>query len=168
MALPIVAIATQLPERARELRPMLEAAAKPAGDRVNKALLALVGSNPLDAAEGFHAIGWPLFEARALEMAGSRDAARAIYVRCGAAGDVRRLEFAPAQSAAGTLGVLTARERELALQVAAGKANRAVAEALSIGEKTVEKYLTSIYAKLGLTSRAQLAALVATAQQQAE
>ena len=41
MALPIVAIATLMPERASELRPMLAAAAEPPGDRVNKALLAL-------------------------------------------------------------------------------------------------------------------------------
>ena len=60
------------------------------------------------------------------------------------------------------LGVLTARERELALLVAAGKPNRAAAAELSITEKAVEKYLTSIYAKFGLKSRAQLAALVAS------
>jgi DNA-binding CsgD family transcriptional regulator len=54
------------------------------------------------------------------------------------------------------------------LQVAAGKPNRAVADALSIGEKTVEKYLTSIYAKLGLTSRAQLAAFVVGARRRIE
>jgi len=35
------------------------------------------------------------------------------------------------------------------------------AAALSISEKAVEKYLTSVYAKLGMTSRAQLAAYVA-------
>jgi DNA-binding CsgD family transcriptional regulator len=39
---------------------------------------------------------------------------------------------------------------------------------LSIGEKAVEKYLTSIYAKLGLTSRAQLAALVAASQSRSD
>jgi DNA-binding CsgD family transcriptional regulator len=44
--------------------------------------------------------------------------------------------------------------------IAAGKDNRSAAEALSISRKAVEKYLTSIYAKLGLSSRAQLAAFV--------
>ena len=64
----------------------------------------------------------------------------------------------------GGLGLLTARERELALLIAAGKPNRAAAAELSITEKAVEKYLTSIYAKFGLKSRAQLAALVASSQ----
>ena len=59
------------------------------------------------------------------------------------------------------LDLLTSRERELALLVAAGKSNRAAAEALSVSEKAIEKYLTSIYAKLGMTSRVQLAAYVA-------
>ncbi len=123
--------------------------------------LALRSRARLDAAQRFAAIGWPLLEARALEMAGEPRRAIAIYKRCGAAGELRRLEFGESASAqAAPLGALTPRERELALQVASGKANRAVADALSIGEKTVEKYLTSIYTKLGLTSRAQLAALV--------
>ena len=170
MALPIVALATLLPELAGELRPLLEGASRPPGDRINKALLAFVDApamlpSALDAAQRFAAIGWPLLEARALEMAGETRRAIAIYKRCGAAGELRRMEFGENASAqASPLGALTPRERELALQVASGKANRAVADALSIGEKTVEKYLTSIYAKLGLTSRAQLAALVAASR----
>ena len=42
MALPIVTIATVLPERAEDLRVLLEDAAQPQGDRINKALLAFV------------------------------------------------------------------------------------------------------------------------------
>ena len=182
MTLPIVALATLLPERADELRPLLERAARTKGDRVNAALLALLdasvgawrGDAPLakgralDAARRFAAIGWPLLEARCLEIAGESAAARAIYRRCGAVGELRRLEFDSAAAEGESLGVLTPRERELALQIASGKANRAVAESLSIGEKTVEKYLTSIYAKLGLSSRAQLAALVAASQRRAD
>jgi DNA-binding CsgD family transcriptional regulator len=170
MALPVVAIAALMPDRAQELRPLLQSAAKPASDRVNKALLALLDATTApEGAELFAAIGWPLFEARCLEAAGKRQAALAIYRRCGAVGDVGRLEFGPPGSQESSpLGVLTARERELALQVALGKPNRAVAMSLSIGEKAVEKYLTSIYAKLGLTSRAQLAALVASSQTRAD
>jgi DNA-binding NarL/FixJ family response regulator len=59
--------------------------------------------------------------------------------------------------------VLTRREREVAELIASGKDNRAVADALSVSKKTVEKYLTSIYLKLGLTSRAQLAAFMVSA-----
>lgn len=182
MTLPIVALATLLPGRAAELRPLLEAAAKPKHDRVNAALLALLEASvaawrgdaqiaktcAVDGGRRFAAIGWPLLEARCLEIAGERGAARAIYRRCGAVGELRRLEFSSAAAEGAPLGILTPRERELALQIASGKANRVVAESLSIGEKTVEKYLTSIYAKLGLSSRAQLAALVAAAQRHAD
>ncbi len=182
MTLPIVAVATLLPERAQELRPMLECAAKPEGDRVGKALLAFIEAeialwrgdaqaarlSGLEAARWFSAIGWPLLEAQSLEIAGERRDAVAIYERCAAAGELRRSEFRATSAEGALLGVLTARERELATHVAAGKANRAIASSLSIGEKTVEKHLTSIYTKLGLTSRAQLAALVVTSQQRSD
>ncbi|HLY03854.1 MAG TPA: AAA family ATPase [Candidatus Cybelea sp.] len=170
MALVVFAVAALMSERASELRPLLQAAAEPEGDRVNKALLALLdATTALEGAQRFAAIGWPLFEARCLEIGGKRQAALAIYRRCGAAADVRRLEFGPpGGEESSPLGVLTTRERELALQVALGKPNRAVALSLSIGEKAVEKYLTSIYAKLGLTSRAQLAALVAASQSRSD
>lgn len=163
MALPVFAVVTLMPDRAHELRPLLEAAAAPKGDRVNKALLALLDrATALEGEERFAAIGWPLFQALCLETAGKRQAALAIYRRCGAAAEVRRLQFLPPSGEENSpLGILTTRELELALQVALGKPNRAIAMSLSIGEKAVEKYLTSIYSKLGLTSRAQLAALVA-------
>jgi DNA-binding CsgD family transcriptional regulator len=181
MAIPIFAVATLVPERAGELRPIVALGAQPPGDRVNKALLALLDaaaaahagdaavakSRAQDGADRFRAIGWPLYEARCLEVAGDVRSALAIYVRHGAAGDARRLELDAMveDDGATSLGLLTARERELALQIAAGKSNRAAAEALSITEKAVEKYLTSIYAKLGLKSRAQLAAYVAARRQ---
>jgi DNA-binding NarL/FixJ family response regulator len=60
--------------------------------------------------------------------------------------------------------VLTPRERDVAALVAAGKPNQAVAEALAISRKAVEKYLTSIYEKLGVTSRAQLAIYMVSAE----
>ena len=152
------------PERATELRPLLEAAAAPAADRLGKALLAFVDGNPLDAATRFAEIGWPLHEGRAWEagemIALGRSTSDAPQRgNCGASSSVRRMSRRTDPRR------VDPRERELAYEVAAGKANRAIASSLSIGEKTVEKYLTSIYAKLGLTSRAQLAALVAASQQ---
>jgi ATP/maltotriose-dependent transcriptional regulator MalT len=57
--------------------------------------------------------------------------------------------------------VLSAREREVAALVAAGKRNRDVAAALFVSEKTVESHLARIYDKLGVRSRAALAAIVA-------
>jgi DNA-binding NarL/FixJ family response regulator len=70
-------------------------------------------------------------------------------------------------SAPGRLEALTAREREVALLVAAGKRNRDVAAALFLSEKTVETHLARIYDKLGVRSRAALATVVAGAAEPA-
>ncbi len=55
-------------------------------------------------------------------------------------------------------GGLTPREREVAALIARGKSNRAIAEALVIGERTVETHVGNILSKLGCISRAQIAA----------
>jgi DNA-binding CsgD family transcriptional regulator len=53
---------------------------------------------------------------------------------------------------------LTAAERQVAELVAAGRSNREVADALFVTVRTVESNLTRIYRKLGVRSRAGLAA----------
>ena len=55
------------------------------------------------------------------------------------------------------LGRLTQRERELVALVAAGASNKEIAERLSIAERTVKAHLTSIFRKLGVSSRLHLA-----------
>jgi DNA-binding NarL/FixJ family response regulator len=55
-------------------------------------------------------------------------------------------------------GGLTARERQVAALVAEGLSNRAIADRLVVGERTVESYVSSILNKLGYTRRAQIAA----------
>ncbi len=55
---------------------------------------------------------------------------------------------------------LSRREGQIAQCVALGFTNRDIARSLEITEKTVEKHLTRIFAKLGLKSRAQLAIAV--------
>ena len=52
---------------------------------------------------------------------------------------------------------LTPRECEVAVLVAKGLGNRAIAAELVISEATAERHLGNVFAKLGLTSRAQLA-----------
>jgi predicted ATPase/DNA-binding CsgD family transcriptional regulator len=52
--------------------------------------------------------------------------------------------------------VLTAREREVTMLVAQGYSNREIAQALTVGVKTVEAHLTRILAKLGAASRVQV------------
>lgn len=54
-------------------------------------------------------------------------------------------------------GALTAREREAAGLIAQGKSNREIAEAMTVGVKTVETYVTRILDKLGFQSRVQIA-----------
>ena len=58
---------------------------------------------------------------------------------------------------AGPLAPLTAREREIAILVAAGRTNREVAEQLVLSARTIEAHLRNIYAKLGVRSRVELA-----------
>jgi DNA-binding NarL/FixJ family response regulator len=55
---------------------------------------------------------------------------------------------------------LTPREYEIAQLVARGKTNRAIAAALVVSQRTVENHLYSIYSKLGISSRTQLAIVV--------
>jgi DNA-binding CsgD family transcriptional regulator len=55
-------------------------------------------------------------------------------------------------------GGLTAREAEVATLVARGRSNKEIAQALYLGERTVETHVTNILSKLGFESRAQIAA----------
>ena len=52
---------------------------------------------------------------------------------------------------------LTPAEQRVAALVAEGRTNREVASTLFLGESTVEKHLTHVYAKLGVRSRTELA-----------
>jgi DNA-binding NarL/FixJ family response regulator len=54
---------------------------------------------------------------------------------------------------------LTGREREIAALVAAGRSNKQVAAELFHSEKTIEHHLSRAYAKLGVRSRSELAAV---------
>ena len=58
------------------------------------------------------------------------------------------------------LSDLTNREREIVSMVVQGKSNKETGDQLYISEKTIKFHLTSIYRKLGVTSRAQLIVLV--------
>jgi DNA-binding CsgD family transcriptional regulator len=61
-----------------------------------------------------------------------------------------------ARPAASGDGDLTAREREIAELVAAGRTNREVAAQLVLSERTIEAHLRNVYAKLGVRSRVEL------------
>jgi non-specific serine/threonine protein kinase len=62
---------------------------------------------------------------------------------------------------AGAEGPLSPREGEVARLVAAGCTNRQIAEELVIAETTAERHVANIFSKLGVHSRAQVAAWIA-------
>jgi DNA-binding NarL/FixJ family response regulator len=99
-------------------------------------------------------------EAAALEL----DAARSVFAQLGAAADLARLEaLAGRRAAAGAHG-LTARELQVLRLLAAGKTNHAIASDLVVAEKTVDRHVSNIYAKLGVSSRAAATAIIGSGQ----
>jgi DNA-binding CsgD family transcriptional regulator len=168
LAWEIIALAELMPAQAARLRGVVTSVPTARLGPLNAALLAMLDAIAAreagsveactafahDGARRFAGIGWPLPQARCLELVGDRAGATLIYRRLGCAADVRRAERTARN---GDAAVLSPRERELANLIAEGKNNREAALALSVTVKAVEKYLTSIYQKLGVTSRTQLA-----------
>jgi DNA-binding NarL/FixJ family response regulator len=68
----------------------------------------------------------------------------------------------PPRPAAGPRPPLTKREREVAGLIAQGLTNRQIGARLFIAERTVDTHVGRILAKLGCSSRAQVAVIVAT------
>lgn len=64
-------------------------------------------------------------------------------------------------------GALTASELRVARLAAQGLTNRQIAQALFVSTKTVSTHLGHIYAKLGVTDRARIAAALTASQTQA-
>jgi DNA-binding NarL/FixJ family response regulator len=69
----------------------------------------------------------------------------------------RRLMASLRAPKADPLGALTEREREILRMVAAGKANKQIAEELVISERTARTHVSNILRKLDLASRTQAA-----------
>ena len=78
------------------------------------------------------------------------------------------MTYGSARQSNGELGAATIgrpcladpREREVAAQFVRGMSNRQIAEALVITERTAETHVCRILSKLGLDSRAQIAAWI--------
>jgi DNA-binding CsgD family transcriptional regulator len=66
-----------------------------------------------------------------------------------------------AEPVPGVLASLTARERDVVLLAAEGLSNRAIGARLYLAEGTVRNYLSTAFAKLGVSRRAELGRLVA-------
>jgi len=90
-------------------------------------------------------------ESARLEIA----AARSVFERLGARADLAALDALAQPGRQTTDGprALTSRELEVLRLVAAGKTNRAIAAALSLSEKTVERHVSNICTKLDVPSR---------------
>lgn len=78
------------------------------------------------------------------------DAARTVFAKLGAEPDLERVSKPGVAGRAG----LTARELEVLRLVAAGNTNRAIAGELVLSERTVDRHVSNIYAKLDVSSRA--------------
>jgi DNA-binding CsgD family transcriptional regulator len=78
------------------------------------------------------------------------DAARTVFAELGAEPDLERVSKPGAAGRAG----LTERELDVLRLVAAGNTNKAIAGELVLSERTVDRHVSNIYAKLDVSSRA--------------
>ena len=156
----LVAVATGDPERATALALAAAEAAREAGCALDEARARLVAGRGLGATD------------RAVAFAELQAAERGA-IACGAPrlrDEVHREmrsqghrvgRGGPRAPGAEGLDALSPREREIAEQVATGRTNRQIGEALYLSEKTVETHLSRVFVKLGVRSRAEVAARVA-------
>jgi DNA-binding NarL/FixJ family response regulator len=82
------------------------------------------------------------------------DAARGVFAQLGATPDLARLETLDRREAASRSHGLTPRELQVLRLLAAGKTNHAIASDLVLAEKTVDRHVSNLYTKLGVSSRA--------------
>ncbi|MGW8358061.1 LuxR C-terminal-related transcriptional regulator [Streptomyces wedmorensis] len=161
--------AKQVIDRLTELTKECDGALVPAQARLAAALAADEPDQLLAAADELETIGadLPAAEAattaaalwrragqtRPATAAGQR--AQACTARCEGA---RTPLLAPAE----TTATLTPREREIALQAAAGTTSKDIAATLHLSVRTVDNHLQHAYAKLGVTTRRELAHTLGT------
>ena len=88
-----------------------------------------------------------------------RDAARAVFSELGAAPDIARLDAPATRGAAEKPFGLTPREIEVLRLVSSGLTNRAISKELFLSEKTVDRHVSNIFAKLDVPTRTAATAL---------
>ena len=82
------------------------------------------------------------------------EAARGVFEELGAAQDLARVGSLLRGFGSRDTHGLTRRELEVLRLVAAGETNRAIAAELVLSERTVDRHVSNIYAKLGVSTRA--------------
>jgi DNA-binding CsgD family transcriptional regulator len=88
-------------------------------------------------------------ETAALEL----EAARTVYEELGARPDLARVDSLMGAVGGGAHG-LTERELEVLRHIASGETNKAIAAELVLSERTVDRHVSNLFAKLGVSSRA--------------
>jgi len=89
-------------------------------------------------------------DSAALEL----EAAHDVFGQLGAAPDLARVELLIRHATPSDAHGLTPRELEVLRLVAAGETNKAIATDLVLSERTVDRHVSNIFTKLGVTSRA--------------
>ncbi len=89
-------------------------------------------------------------EGAALEL----EAARTVFEELGARPDVSRADSLRTSPSVPDTHGLSPRELQVLRLVASGETNKAIAAALVLSERTVDRHVSNIYAKLRVSSRA--------------
>ena len=82
------------------------------------------------------------------------EAARETFVRLGAATDLARIDRSAGLTGDVESHGLTTRELEVLRRLCAGETNREIAAKLVLSVRTVDRHVSNMYAKLGVSSRA--------------
>ena len=85
-----------------------------------------------------------------------RAAARRVFSELGAAPDLAALDSADGNTATskGRVPGLSKREIEVLLLLASGKTNKVIARELFVSERTIDRHVSNIFTKIGVSSRA--------------
>jgi DNA-binding CsgD family transcriptional regulator len=135
----------------------------------HSAAVLAASEHALEHARSLFALGYFLHHSGDVPQARERlAAARELAQQCGAAPLANRALNAlhatgarPRRTARTGVDSLTSTERRIADLAAGGATNREIAEALGIAPRTVEWHLRGAFAKLGVTSRREIAAALA-------
>jgi DNA-binding CsgD family transcriptional regulator len=82
------------------------------------------------------------------------EAARAVFARLGAAPALAGVDSLLAATMTAPPGGLSGRELQVLRLLATGKTNRAIADELVLAVRTVDRHVSNVYTKLGVSSRA--------------
>ena len=114
------------------------------------------GQRRFDAAEGAFSAARALIDTLAVEI--SDGALRQTFRQAALAQLPGPRPGSRRRAAKRSFGGLTERERDIAVLVGQGRSNREIAAARVLSERTVEKHVSNILGKLGLSSRVQIIA----------